>query len=257
MTFNILSKKSSLYEHIESLQASEEIKTPLQAEDYFRASSIFKMCPRQEALYHKYKIDRKERISAALSRTFKFGRLYEKFFRDELLGDSGLLLGKWKCRVCDYTTIDDSTKPKECGVCGAIVFDYVEDDLVDKELGIGGHPDGKLLWENRRYLLELKTTNSFNFSKVLQTPMEHHVAQMQIYMNMLKMDVGLAWYFNKDTSQDICHEVQYDENQVKVLLEKPRQYRSYLSTGELPERICFNASNPRANKCAVCKLCFS
>jgi hypothetical protein len=256
--FQIIQKSNKLYEHIEELQAITEIKKPLQEKDYFRASAIFKMCPREEALYHKYNIDRKDRISAALWRTFSFGRVFERFFRDELLGKSQILVGIWKCNICEFCTDKHVriSKPSECGVCGAQSFEYVEEDLINEELGIGGHPDGFLKWDNEEYLLELKTTNSFNFSKILTEPMASHIAQMQIYMHILKLGKGIVFYFNKDTSQIILHEISYSEEQVKILFEKPMQYKSYLKTANLPPRICFDASNARANKCAMCKLCF-
>jgi rubredoxin len=252
----LIPKKSSFYEHIESLQTSEEIKKPLQATDYFRASSIYKMCPREEALYHKYSIDRKERIPPSLWRTFRFGRIFEKFFRDELLGDSGTLIGNWKCNVCSFQ-VDKCSKPKLCDVCGANAFEYVERDLVDHSIGVGGHPDGEIFWENEYYLLELKTTNSFKFASILNEPMENHIAQMQIYMHILQYNKGLIFYFNKDSSQIIMHEVAYNQSFVTPLLEKPKKYKYYLKTGILPDRICFQSENPRASKCKVCKLCFA
>lgn len=248
--------KQTLFDYIDSLQHSEEIKKPLQKEDYFRASSIFKMCPREEALYHKYGVDRKERIPPGLFRTFRFGRVFETFFRDEILGDAALLIGLWKCRLCGFET-ERGFKPKECGVCGASKFDYVERDLIDKELGIGGHPDGEILWDGEIFLLELKTCNSFKFSSIIEKPMDNHIAQMQIYMHIMKYSKGLIFYFNKDTSQIIMHEVAYNKNYVIPLMEKPKKYRIYLETGELPERICFSPQNPRANKCKMCKLCFA
>jgi hypothetical protein len=255
----ILTKHDAFYAHIQSLMTSVETKKPLEKEDYFRASSIHGMCPREQAISHKYKIDHRQKIGPDLWKTFKFGRVFEDFFRDKLLGDSKLLVGKWKCGLCEFSPAREEryAKPDSCEVCGAAKFEYVEEMLKDDVVGIGGHPDGFIEWQEQKYVLETKTTNNFNFSKVIAKPFDHHVAQTQIYMKLSEHNKALIWYFNKDTSKDICHQVDYDPNFVEFLMDKPRQYREYLNTGILPERICFNPLNTRAIKCSLCKLCFA
>jgi len=255
-------RPKNLRKHIHSLMTEQNEKRPMTVNDYVRASGIFDFCPREEFLVSKYNITRKDVIPERLWKTFRFGRVFETFFRDEVLGNAGIVIGKWRCGVCGHC--DDEVngmsryaKPKLCEVCGANSFSYVEADLISEDGLLGGHPDGFLHWNFVYSILELKTANDMNFSRVRKNPMEKHKAQVQVYMHLSGYKLAHIFYFNKDTSEDVLHEVAYDEVEAKAWTAKAATWKNSMITGASPDRICPNAECSRAKKCHVRQLCFS
>jgi hypothetical protein len=255
-------KPKDLRKHIHNLMVTKEEKKPLMPTDYVRASGIFDFCPREEILCSKYNIIRYNEIPERLWKTFRFGRVFESFFRDELLGDNGIVIGKWACRLCTFTQESQNgmtryAKPKACPVCGGSSFSYVEDDLVSEDGLIGGHPDGFLHWNSQYAILELKTANDMNFGKVRRDPMPKHIAQVQVYMHLTGYKEAKIFYFNKDSSEDVMHDVCYSEADAMAWVKKAQTWRDSLVAGKTPDRICPGSDCPRAKKCQVRQLCFS
>lgn len=255
-------KHKNLRKYLHERMTEKRIKPPMLATDYVRASGIYEFCPREEFLVSKYNISREDVIPERLWKTFNFGRVFEKCFRDEFLGDTGILIGKWKCMICTHCeeSVNGMTryiKPTECFVCGGNSFSYVEEDILSPDGLLGGHPDGFIHWDGRYSILELKTANDMNFNKVRKEPMPRHVAQVQIYMLLTGYLFAQIFYFNKDSSEDLCHEVVFDEVQAKSWQRKAEEWRESVITGKSPDRTCLTSDCPRAKKCQVRQLCFS
>ena len=262
--FNPFSKifgEKDFKKHVDQLFAEERIKPPLHSESRLRASGLVAVCPRFEALRSKAGQTVVEKLAPKTSRTFRLGRVWENLFRDEVLGDAGIVLGKWSCMRCEHVPEEVKgraryPKPKECGACGHSRFSFVEEKFIDDDAGVEGHNDGFLYWNNEYAILELKTANAYNYSSLKVAPSENHVGQVQIYMAMHRYQMAVIIYLNKDTS-DLCyHWVPFNPKIAQSLLEKGRQIKRYFKDGTLPDRACINAVCQRAVKCAFVEECF-
>jgi hypothetical protein len=252
----------SVVEYIHSLMTETNVRDPLTEESgKMRASGIFDGCPREEALFSLFNIQKKEVVGEKLWKVFRFGRVFETFFRDDLLGKAKLVIGKWECVACGFIPEKKESpryaRPDVCEICGCESLKYVEETLTSEEYGISGHPDGFLHWGRDYYILELKTANSFNFAKVQAESMPRHVAQVQVYMHLTGYRKAIIWYFNKDTAEDVVHEVRYDPDYALRLLRKGLELKHWFRTKQMPSRICPNSMCARARRCQVSKLCFT
>lgn len=229
----------------------------------YRISNLNQMCPREECLCAKHKIVRYKEVAAKLARTFAFGRAFEKIFRDDKLGELGIVIGKWRCLGCGYIPeeIDSKSrykKPLKCRKCGNIEngFVYIEEEIYNKALGILGHPDGFIYWGNEYYILEMKTCSSYHFKTYRHSPKPDHVAQAMMYAYLNNYTSAVVWYFNKDTSEDAAHVVKVQKEVISYLLEKTKAISDYFEKGWMPRRVCSSLQDPKAEKCAVCAQCF-
>ena len=95
-------KQGDLYDYVEKMTSYKEEILPPTKDSYFRVSGLNKMCPREECLCSKFNITRTKEVHSKLSRTFAFGRAFEKIFRDDKLGDLGIVVGQWRCLGCGF-----------------------------------------------------------------------------------------------------------------------------------------------------------
>jgi hypothetical protein len=225
---------------------------PLTADGHMRASSIVRICPREEALCARDNVIRHSNITAKQMRVFLFGRAFELMLRENL----DELYGNWQCPHCGFIVDEMVRCPDKCEQCGLRDMEYREMFFLDKEAGIGGHCDGVFEWNGDLYLLELKTATSFFYKQFCEYPGESHYGQIQIYMHLAKIKKGLIWYFNKETADDCMWLVDYDPQTVATLIDKPTQLRQYFKDGTLPLRICPTLDCERAKRCEVGEACF-
>lgn len=233
--------------------------------DLVRASGMYKFCPRLEALKIKHDKPLSETISAKLNKTFDFGRAFEVYFRDEKLGNLGLVIGKWQCQECGFTPeryagAPRYKKPDTCPKCGQRgQFRYREEEKTDERIGLRGHCDGFLYWGNEYSILEMKTANDHRFKTVKKQgrPFDDHVAQVQVYMRMYGYDKALIWYFNKDSSDDLTFWVNHDKEYSWSLFQRIVDFREFFKTGVVPKGICVTKEDDKAKKCDLCELCFA
>lgn len=237
------------------------VRAPMKSTEHLRASEIVDVCPREEALCARDHVTRKDVIPAKLARTFKFGRAFEKMFRDHL-ADVGILIGTWQCQCGFVSTCDDKglvrhKRPTHCKSCAETgKFEYLEEFSLDRLANVGGHNDGFLHVNGEYIILELKTCSARAYKEFKERPKENHIGQVQIYMKIHGYKRAVIWYFNKDSSEQTLHWIDADPVVTAHLLEKGTQVRHYFETGKIPQRVCINAECPRAQKCAVRLACF-
>jgi hypothetical protein len=235
---------------------------PLKKGDVIRVSGLSKMCPREEAICAKDNLTRRDQINPQLSLIFRMGHAFEVAFRDQVLGDTGIVIGKWKCLGCGHS--DDMVdgvprykKPKSCRKCKSTEFKYMEEFALDKSTMIGGSTDGFLYWNMDYAMLELKTVNTKRFAMVKKAgPFAEHVDQIQAYMKLHGYKKGLIIYGHKDTGADLKFWLDYDPITAGYLFNKGKQVQEFLNEGTMPIRTCINIECPRAEGCAVKDLCF-
>lgn len=239
---------------------SESSSPPPFPEWKYRVSHVIKLCPREEAMRYLKQIPRTEKIDAKLQRIFDFGRAFHTLAQNEWFGKWGLLIGDWECLGC-HAMYPGVVIPKVCGHCFQSKFFYHEIEPSSQEHGITAHVDGIILFNDRKYILELKTTNSMQFNLIAninRKPLDSHRKQIQLYMFLCGVKDGIILYMEKNESSVHFFEEKYDEALVKSILDNLAEARRVMKDRILPERtVCVSKSCSRAKQCGVRDLCFS
>lgn len=214
--------KQFLHELFAFIETSDEEPEPGKP-SYLRASSLYRLCPRREALSAVFPEEMPTvvgAITAGQQMTFDLGHAVHAWFQNKYLGPMGKLWGHWFCLKCDRI-VHTGLMPKKCKDCGRgrslwhahehegvterfnlDNFVYVERSLVDHELGLTAHPDGLLYSEELRdvqTLFELKTISSDGRDKVLKAneAKPEHIIQIHAYMHLTGLRETYVVYFDK------------------------------------------------------------
>lgn len=155
----------------------------------------------------------------------------------------------------------------EIGTYGHVMFQNLcsranvlvqrEIPVLDHDLRIIGHCDGKLRIAKALYALEFKTINDRGFTG-LNEPKKEHVWQVHIYMALHKLPAALIVYFNKNTSELKEFRVPFDEKLWETFI-KPRieAHHTAVKKRKMPARI--EDANATRFPCAYCsynRICF-
>lgn len=248
------------------------------SESWLRASGLSEICPREEALCAAGKVIRKREISSDLGVIFEHGKALHNQLQNSLLPELGLILGKWSCTYCGtvYGEKEDGPveswavkRPEKCeswvgeqaASCPGTSFLYHEVFYGNKDLRIGGHPDGFLSIEGLEGLgiLEAKSISPNGAWEVKNVPKLEHAIQAQIYMWL----TGLSWtkilYWDKGTNGVNAfteHQMERDDETIEAIKRTIQEIHDGVAGGPLPERICASSEAPRACTCAVVGPCF-
>jgi hypothetical protein len=257
-------RRKSLESHISKLLIREDVIPPPTVDTVFRTSSLSNMCPREEVLAAKHQISRDNGVSADLVTTFFIGHHFETWFREDVLGPAGLLLGKWICHDCGYSADEVGgykryRQPKDCLGCGKTSKQhFIEESFYNKGLGLTGHNDGTIYWEDEYWLLELKTANEFNFGNMVKKGLpEKYIDQAQVYMDAFGHDRTMFIIQNKNSSKRVAIKIMRDSSKVKIQYQKLIEFRQCMKDGmRLPQRTCVLPTCPRAKGCPLMEKCF-
>lgn len=202
--------------------------------------------------------------------------------------------GQWRCPACGFLTrrkvllptktIADNTDsgvdhkyPARCPRCKGnnLAMNppwlYVEPSLIEKAKGVPkqfrvvGHvdgiwtinvpTDGKLISLN--VLVDYKTSNKNGFEeKYGKLPADKYVSQMQTYLNLADIEIGLILYYCKDNSQHKYCFVRRDRTYWKMLLARVKWARRGNMKDKAKYRICGNIGHPRSRGCYFQEKCW-
>lgn len=254
----------------EKLSSSTEVQY-ITKESWLRASSMYRICPREEALASLLKVIRYDKINASLQLIFEHGHALHHQLQNSILPRLGILYGQWRCNRCstdhgtwerpDTAHLTLVLRPEECSNCGYDTFTYQEIHFEDESIRISGHPDGFLVVPGRpgAGVLEGKSIGQRGALQVKHAPLFGHVIQCQTYM----MLTGLRWakilYWQKAANGIdalIEHTVEYDQPTVDKIRGMVSSIWRALETGELPDRICATNTCDRAKECGLSGPCF-
>ena len=239
-------------------------KADLESEQRFaRVSKIHNLCPREEFLCSKHKLTRYFEASATLNRTFGMGRAFENYYRDNVLGDMGIVYGKWKCLECGFVLENYKgkaiyPKPLRCARCEQTEgFRYIESVVRHIPLMLQGHIDGFIYWNNELHILELKTANSHFFKSYRYAPKPEHKSQASVYGYLMGIKKAIIWYVNKDTGEEAIHyvDIDYEKIEQTLVVKMEKLVESYYK-GLMPSGVCMTSTDERAKKCLVRQQCF-
>jgi CRISPR-associated protein Cas4 len=126
---------------------------------------------------------------------------------------------------------------------GRIEVVMKEAPLKDKERNISGKLDALIKFNNRFYVLEIKSINRYGFDEIIrQGPNEDHTIQLQLYLHFVKntyqidTQQGILLYKCKDTARFYDFIIDYNENVVQDFFEKLKIVEEHLRNKTLPER---------------------
>jgi hypothetical protein len=164
----------------------------------------------------------KANISAGTQRIFDVGTWWHTYIQD-LLAVAGVLIGR-------------------------------EVSVKSKKYRISGRADGIVLEDGIKYLLEIKTMNSWSFGG-LTAPNENHITQASLYADILGLDRILFIYINKDTSALKEFKIHKENSQLIRAYEKIDVILHYVNNERCPKRDCEKKSDGKG--CPYQKHCFN
>lgn len=148
-------------------------------------------CPRSWLLLQRYpELYSVNNVTSTLQMVFDVGKVIHRYVQ-ELLGDSGVLYGVWRCaRYCNgKQCVHYGFKPPQdmfnCSIDP--IWQYCEVPVLDKEYNIAGSTDGIVLLNSQttKYVFEFKTINDSGF-KTLAQALVSHKEQAGWYMDVLE-----------------------------------------------------------------------
>lgn len=128
--------------------------------------------------------------------------------------------------------------------------------IMNRKHKVVGHADVWVTIEEEDYVVEVKTINAVQFSKLLQ-PQDSHRRQVMAYMKCLKVKKGLVVYLEKDRHATKEFVVEFDPDYYAEHV-KGRIDRHFYSVNhnELPEK---EGTTPQLMPCRFCcytEVCF-
>lgn len=224
--------------------------------------SYWGVCPRAYYLVMKREelglvINKPEPHETSLLRIFEHGHSIHAMYQDKILGQAGILYGKWELN----NEIVEGFQPSP-------EWKYVEPRLWWTEKRISGYCDGFLKINGKWYLLEIKSSNdmSFRYLKRSKEPRAYHARQAQIYMNAPhdlevkpKFEGAFILYVNKDTGEELDLFIENDPSIIEPLMNQIDEAIDSLELPVIPMRVddCKTNRSKRAKDCIACSVCFS
>lgn len=125
---------------------------------------------------------------------------------------------------------------------------------------IVGKLDSKIEWDDKEFLVEIKTCTeeSFQRHKKTNSASNYHVLQLLIYMKILKKKYGIILYENKNTQDLLAIPVNITQRHVdfvEYIFEWMREVYSAIEQDKLPE-VPFRSNDIKiCQKCALQEVC--
>lgn len=241
----------------EKLLTETRITDPPKEDTIYRISKLPMVCARQEVLRAIHRVPHIEKIRAKQRRTFDFGHTFHRLAQEDWFGKWGWLVGTWKCK-CGFF-YHGVPRPERCYQCNGDAFHYIERDLYSEQYGVSGHPDGLIVKNGVKKILELKTANSYYYKQITEVhkrAIEAHVDQANLYMWLTGIKKAVIIYIDKDSSNWAQFPREYSEAITEKYVDKLHSIRHGIKTGSLPGRVCENSECSRARSCPVRKQCF-
>lgn len=132
--------------------------------------------------------------------------------------------------------------------------------VLNKKIRLKGHTDGILTINGERYILEIKTINSYGYQKIVRNnmPYDYHIWQASVYAKELGIKKIIFLYVNKDTSD--MKEFLVTENSFATYqgeaYHKIALVNKAVDTQKPPKRWCKTAFDQTALGCVFCNHCF-
>jgi len=137
---------------------------------------------------------------------------------------------------------------KELGYADVEVF------VRNEDLWLEGMIDAIVKINGERYIVELKSCNSYVFNSI-QVPHRDYVEQVHAYMICTGIDKAIILYENKDTQDIKEFVIEKDQSIIDKIVEKCKEIQSYVERKEIPPMTCKTKSDARY--CVYKGYCFN
>lgn len=130
--------------------------------------------------------------------------------------------------------------------------------IANRRRKIFGHTDGEVIWEEKEMILEIKTMNSYSFSKGKHGVLPDHEYQATIYAKEAKNPYKYICfiYISKDTSEIKVHIMEVRKRTIRIIDEKLDSIFGAVEENIAPDRECHSQTEQRACECAFRSHCF-
>ena len=137
-------------------------------------------------------------------------------------------------------------------------LEQAEVPVINKEKFLNGKADGVFKDEvfGEKVVLEIKTMNSWNFSKAVFRPFKKHEFQASLYARELGAKKVHYLYINKDTSELRDFLMPINEEQLAIADKKMTSVIDAVKEGTPPKRPCADKLCDAAITCPFVTLCF-
>lgn len=119
-------------------------------------------------------------------------------------------------------------------------------------------PDAVIQLNNKKYVVEIKSVNTFQFQK--SNNHSQGARQLQLYMHLLGIENGFVLAEDKNTQDWKPFITKYDYTQILPFLERLQEIQDFkkvfLETGELPPKKCKSCTMSKAQSCNLVNACF-
>lgn len=148
-------------------------------------------------------------------KTAKIGTALHRVWQEDILGEMGILLGRWVCPACGYEEM--GVKPKEACSCSEKREWHYKEQKVrfynpnypDKQ--VSGKVDGVLdLPGMGLVVLDIKTIGVDYFERLTKSG-KGHIRQVGVYQKPLEIDKGVILYLCRDDGRHKWFYFDFDE----------------------------------------------
>lgn len=194
--------------------------------------------------------------------------IHEKY--QAWLYGAGILVGMWKCLLCEHRWWDKS--PAACPECGRSLIKYAEVPLADPAHWLIGHADGLLEDDLGEALLEIKsiglgtirhdapnlhdayTRGDISLDDLwdrIKRPLAPHLRQISLYMYITGVHDAIVLYEWKPQQHVKEFSVTLEMAVVQPMLDKCLSVMQSVADEELPPRPAAATSK----SCSMCQYC--
>jgi hypothetical protein len=279
---NLIADTMNAGRHDKSRMRVGDKEFQIHVSDLIKVDRAYEFCAREHALNF---LDRREEYGRGLTPgfelLFELGHAIHRLVRWKFLRFNKLAHAAWGRWMCDCEdTIVTGFKPavgaNVCKRCGSTPHKYEEYRIHSKEYRLVGHPDFLLRVKRkggkyRIIIYEIKTLDrkDIDFDRMTY-PLGDHTLQASFYYWMLReegfdVDPNIRYLYVDRSTSKLWFGYPYKEftlraspiDRLQPFLAKAKVLLRAMETGELPPRICPNATCARAKNCKVAVTCFN
>jgi len=142
-------------------------------------------------------------------------------------------------------------------ITSRIQIEKIDEEFIDEEHWLKGHPDGVITMNNTKYLLEIKTTS--NLPTAIS---QNYLLQVSLYKHLLELHeiqidkilfLFVQYAVDRINQKPKLLEVIVDPVDITPTLSKLKEYVNCVQQNQFPQGIC--KSNSSLKFCEVKELC--
>jgi len=159
----------------------------------------------------------------------------------------------------------DSEDLKSIGIVGTMFHDWIEDELYkdykceqvvkfdNGKIQISGRVDAV----NDEEVIDFKTCSNIDY---IDEPKDEHIAQLTVYMHILKLKKGKLIYITKSTFKCKEFTIKYDKKKFDEIIAKLETIHNHILKKSKPTDVVIKDTIPHYTMCKYCKyrdICYN